>query len=45
MYLSITDFGYKRLNVAVYSCEFLEMLRHPEVFVVRKLFRIRKSPI
>jgi hypothetical protein len=27
----------------MYSCE-LEMLRYPEGFVVRKLFRIRKTP-
>jgi hypothetical protein len=26
--LHITDFGYDEQNLAVYTCEFLQMLRH-----------------
>lgn len=34
------DFGYNGQNLAVYACESLEMLRHEESFVVRKLFKM-----
>jgi hypothetical protein len=39
-----TKFGYNGRNLAVYSCEFVEMLRHCEGFVVRKLFKIKQKP-
>jgi hypothetical protein len=31
---------YNAQNLTVYNCEFLEMLRHSEGFVVRKLFKM-----
>jgi hypothetical protein len=39
----ITDFGYNRRNLAMYSCEFLEMLRHAEGSVITELFKIKKG--
>jgi hypothetical protein len=36
--------GYNGQNLAVYNCESLEMLRHYEGFVVRKLFKIKRNP-
>jgi hypothetical protein len=44
MGLEITDFRCNRQNLAVYSCEFLEMLRLEEGFVFRKLLQIKKNP-
>jgi hypothetical protein len=37
------DFGYNGQNLALYNCEFLEMLMH-SAFVVRKLFKIKRTP-
>jgi hypothetical protein len=42
--LDIRDLKYNAKNQAVYNCEFLDMLRHSERFVVRKLFKIKKDP-
>jgi hypothetical protein len=44
MDLGIMDFGYKGQNLAVYSSEFLGMLRRWEGFVVRKLFKTERIP-
>jgi hypothetical protein len=42
--LVITDFEFNGQNLAVYNCDFSEMLRNYEGFIVRKLFKnIRKS--
>jgi hypothetical protein len=35
---------YNGQNPAVHNCEFLEMLRHYDGFVVRKLFKTKKNP-
>jgi hypothetical protein len=35
---------YNEQNLAVYNCEFLEILRLEEGFVVGKLFKIKKEP-
>jgi hypothetical protein len=36
--------GYDGQSLAVCCYEFLEMSRHCEGFVVRKLFKIKKNP-
>jgi hypothetical protein len=38
------DFGYNGQNSAVCNCEFLETLMHTEGSVVRKLFKIKRTP-
>jgi hypothetical protein len=37
-------FLYNGQNLAVCSCEFLDMLRQYEGFVVRKLFEMNNNP-
>jgi hypothetical protein len=43
MDMNIPHFDYNRQHLAVYNCDFLEMLRHCGDFIVRKLFRIKKN--